>query len=116
MQGIRGSLDVISLVHALMGYPKALLYPVLRRALSHSIESPRVMNYLTKPSEEEIQMIHPSKVYASKSSIPKVSCKGRSNRSNGESRQPEVRKGLVIKIAGQHPYRNSDHAARAAEK
>jgi hypothetical protein len=75
MQGIRGSLDVISLVHALMGYPKALLYPVLRRALSHSIESPRVMNYLTKPSEEEIQMIHPSKVYASKSSIPKVSAK-----------------------------------------
>jgi hypothetical protein len=42
---------------------------------SGSIESPRVMNYLTKPSEEEIQMIHPSKVYASKSSIPKVSAK-----------------------------------------
>ena len=75
MQGIRGSLDVISLVHALMGYPKALLYPVLRRALSQGIETPRVMNYLSKPSEEDIQMIHPSKVYASKSSIPKVSAK-----------------------------------------
>jgi hypothetical protein len=43
--------------------------------VSHSIESPRVMSYLTKPSEAEIQMIHPSKVYASKSSIPKVSAK-----------------------------------------
>jgi hypothetical protein len=66
MKGIRGSLDVVALVHALMGNPTSLLYPPVRRVLSYGLESPRVMNYLTEPSAEELQMLKPSNVYPNK--------------------------------------------------
>jgi hypothetical protein len=79
MQGIRGALDLVSLTHFLTsGNIAGLLYPVLRRGLSYGLESPPVMDYLTKPSEAELQMINPSEVYSSKSSIPKVGAKARS--------------------------------------
>jgi hypothetical protein len=51
------------------------------------------MNYLTKPSEEDLQMIDPSKVYRSKVICPKSRREGRSNRSIGEqSRQSKVKR------------------------
>lgn len=71
MKGIRGALDVVSLVHALMGNPTSLLYPILRRGLSYGLESPPVMDYLTKPSEAELRMVKPSDVYTSRKAVPK---------------------------------------------
>jgi hypothetical protein len=75
MQGIRGSLDVVSLIHAMMGNPTSLLYPAIRRGLSYGLESPRVMKYLTEPSAEELQMVKSSNVYATKAAA-KASTKG----------------------------------------
>jgi hypothetical protein len=89
MKGIRGSLDVVALVHALMGNPTSLLYPVLRRGLSYGLEFPRVMDYLSKPSEKDLRLIDPSKVYINKKAIPTAATKAAAlaARANNQSKR-----------------------------
>lgn len=66
MKGIRGALDLVALIHFLSGNPGSVLYPLGRRALSRAISSDTAMRFLTQPSEAELQMVNPKKVYPNK--------------------------------------------------